>query len=162
MQSKNILKIFFIIAFVFALCTFTCAQETETLTQNSQSTEQNADILDSTIDEAIQNSTKEVVTPKVEDIKVMTPNANEEIKKDVLGDTKSELKFTFKKFLFAMAGVLISSVIIFIVLSLLNKVNSFKIGLNSDKKSDNPFSGNNFIQSDDENEALRIFFEKTK
>ncbi len=122
---------------------------------------QNNDI-DLTIDEAIQNSTKEVKTPKVEDVKVMTPNANEEVRKDVLEDTNDNLKFTLKKFAFAMLGVVISSLVIFLILTIMNKIyysNSLKFQRNEDDKS---FLKDEIIIPQGENDALRIFFEKTR
>ena len=122
---------------------------------------QNNDI-DLTIDEAIQNSTKEVKTPKVEDVKVMTPNANEEVRKDVLEDTNDNLKFTLKKFVFAMLGVVISSLVIFLILTIMNKIyysNSLKFQRNEDDKS---FLKDEIIIPQGENDALRIFFEKTR
>lgn len=122
---------------------------------------QNNDI-DLTIDEAIQNSTKEVKTPKVEDVKVMTPNANEEVRKDVLEDTNDNLKFTLKKFAFAMLGVVISSLVIFLILTIMNKIyysNSLKFQRNEEDKS---FLKDEIIIPQGENDALRIFFEKTR
>lgn len=122
---------------------------------------QNNDI-DLTIDEVIQNSTKEVKTPKVEDVKVMTPNANEEVRKDVLEDTNDNLKFTLKKFAFAMLGVVISSLVIFLILTIMNKIyysNSLKFQRNEDDKS---FLKDEIIIPQGENDALRIFFEKTR
>ena len=122
---------------------------------------QNNDI-DLTIDEAIQNSTKEVKTPKVEDVKVMTPNANEEVRKDVLEDTNDNLKFTLKKFAFAMLGVVISSLVIFLILTIMNKIyysNSLKFQRNEDDKS---FLKDEIIIPQGENDALKIFFEKTR
>ena len=122
---------------------------------------QNNDI-DLTIDEAIQNSTKEVKTTKVEDVKVMTPNANEEVRKDVLEDTNDNLKFTLKKFAFAMLGVVISSLVIFLILTIMNKIyysNSLKFQRNEDDKS---FLKDEIIIPQGENDALRIFFEKTR
>ena len=118
--------------------------------------------IDLTIDEAIQNSTKEVKTPKVEDVKVMTPNANEEVRKDVLEDTNDNLKFTLKKFAFAMLGVVISSLVIFLILTIMNKIyysNSLKFQRNEDDKS---FLKDEIIIPQGENDALRIFFEKTR
>ena len=52
----------------------------------------------------------------------MTPNANKELKNQVVQDTNNELKFTIKKFLFAMLGVALSYVIIFLVLTVMNKM----------------------------------------
>ena len=122
---------------------------------------QNSDI-DLTIDEALQNSTKEVKTPKVEDVKVMTPNANEEVKEDVLNDTNDNLKFTLKKFAFAMLGVVISSLVIFLILTIMNKIyysNSLKFQRNEDDKN---FIRDEIIIPQGENDALKIFFEKTR
>lgn len=122
---------------------------------------QNNDI-DLIIDEAIQNSTKEVKTPKVEDVKVMTPNANEEVRKDVLEDTNDNLKFTLKKFAFAMLGVVISSLVIFLILTIMNKIyysNSLKFQRNEDDKS---FIKDEIMFPHGENDALKIFFEKTR
>ncbi len=122
---------------------------------------QNSDI-DLTIDEALQNSTKEVKTPKVEDVKVMTPNANEEVKEDVLNDTNDNLKFTLKKFAFAMLGVVISSLVIFFILTIMNKIyysNSLKFQRNEDDKN---FIRDEIIIPQGENDALKIFFEKTR
>lgn len=122
---------------------------------------QNNDI-DLTIDEAIQNSTKEVKTPKVEDVKVMTPNANEEVRKDVLNDTNNNLKFTLKKFAYAMLGVVVSSLVIFLILTIMNKIyyaNSLKFQRNEDDKS---FIKDEIMFPQGENDALKIFFEKTR
>lgn len=122
---------------------------------------QNNDI-DLTIDEVIQNSTKEVKTPKVEDVKVMTPNANEEVRKDVLNDTNDNLKFTLKKFAYAMLGVVVSSLVIFLILTIMNKIyyaNSLKFQRNEDDKS---FIKDEIMFPQGENDALKIFFEKTR
>ena len=122
---------------------------------------QNNDI-DLAIDEAIQNSTKEVKTPHVEDVKVMTPNANEEVRKDVLNDTNNNLKFTLKKFAFAMLGVVISSLVIFLILTIMNKVyyaNSLKFQRNEEDKAS---IKDEIMIPQGENDALRIFFEKTR
>ncbi len=120
--------------------------------------------LDSYVDEAIENSTREVVTPKVEDIKVMTPNANKEVKNDVLNDNDTGLKFTLKKFACAMAGVVISSVVIFIILVIMNKIHDFQT-LKFKRKEEDTGVGllrEDIAVSGNENEALKIFFEKTK
>ena len=122
---------------------------------------QNSDI-DLTIDEAIKNSTKEIKTPKVEDVKVMTPNANEEVRKDVLEDTNDNLKFTLKKFAYAMLGVVISSLVIFLILTIMNKIyysNSLKFQRNEEDKS---FIKDEIMIPSGENDALKIFFEKTR
>ena len=121
--------------------------------------ETNSDSLDASVDEAIQNTdtVEEVITPKVEDIKEMTPNANEEIKKEVVTDTNNHLKGVIKKFLMAMAGVIVSSIIIFLLATLFNKFNKFKSG-----KPEEFFDEPDIPISNDENDALKIFFEKTK
>ncbi len=125
----------------------------------------NDNSVDSNVDEAIENSTKEVVTPHVEDVKVMTPNANEEVKKVVLKDTNESLKFTAKKFLGAMAGVAFSSVLIFLILVIMNKINKFQntkgFGFPNEPNDDNPFRGD-APPTGGENEALRLFLDKTK
>lgn len=124
------------------------------------------DSVDVDVDEAIENSTNEVVTPHVEDIKVMNPNSNEEVKKIVLKDTNESLKFTINKFLGAMAGVAISSILIFLILLVMNKFNiaaaSRGMGFPGEPNDEaSPFKNDN-IPSSGENEALRIFLEKTK
>lgn len=68
----------------------------------------------------------------------MTPNANEEVRKDVLNDTNDNLKFTLKKFAYAMLGVVVSSLVIFLILTIMNKIyyaNSLKFQRNEDDKS---------------------------
>lgn len=119
--------------------------------------------IDLSIDEAIQNSTKEVKTPHVEDIKVMTPNANKELKNQVVQDTNNELKFTIKKFLFAMLGVALSSVIIFLVLTVMNKM-TFMQNLKAMNKEeeDESLIKDEIVIPSGENDALKIFFEKTR
>ena len=118
--------------------------------------------IDLSIDEAIQNSTKEVKTPHVEDIKVMTPNANKELKNQVVQDTNNELKFTIKKFLFAMLGVALSSVIIFLVLTVMNKM-AFMQNLKAmNKEEDESLIKDEIVIPSGENDALKIFLEKTR
>ena len=118
--------------------------------------------IDLSIDEAIQNSTKEVKTPHVEDIKVMTPNANKELKNQVVQDTNNELKFTIKKFLFAMLGVALSSVIIFLVLTVMNKMTFMKNLKKKKKEEDESLIKDEIVIPSGENDALKIFFEKTR
>ena len=118
--------------------------------------------IDLSIDEAIQNSTKEVKTPHVEDIKVMTPNANKELKNQVVQDTNNELKFTIKKFLFAMLGVALSSVIIFLVLTVLNKITFMQNLKAMNKEEDESLIKDEIVIPSGENDALKIFFEKTR
>ena len=114
--------------------------------------------LDASVDEAIENTTvQEVITPKVEDIQEMTPNANEKVKNEVVSDTNNHLKGVIKKFLAAMAGVVISSVIIFFFAVLFNKFNKFKTG-----KPEEFFDEPDIPITNDENDALKVFFEKTK
>lgn len=115
--------------------------------------------LDNSIDEAIKNEPiQEVITPKVADIQEMTPNANEKVRNEVVSDTNNHLNGVIKKFLAAMAGVIISSIIIFILATLFNKFNKYKSGkpeeFFEEKEEASP--------TNDENEALKIFFEKTK
>ena len=117
---------------------------------------------DLSIDEAIQNSTKEVKTPHVEDIKVMTPNANKELKNQVVQDTNNELKFTIKKFLFAMLGVALSSVIIFLVLTVMNKMTFMQNLKAMNKEEDESLIKDEIVIPSGENDALKIFFEKTR
>lgn len=116
--------------------------------------------IDVSVDEAINNSVKEKITPVVEDVKVMTPNSNTEIKNEVVGQTDS-IKETIKKFSFAMLGVLISSLVIYFILSIMNKIalnGGGKISYSnvSDKKTED------FESPDNEDEALKVFFEKSK
>ena len=118
--------------------------------------------IDLSIDEAIQNSTKEVKTPHVEDIKVMTPNANKELKNQVVQDTNNELKFTIKKFLFAMLGVALSSVIIFLVLTVMNKMTFMQNLKAMNKEEDESLIKDEIVIPSGENDALKIFFEKTR
>lgn len=118
--------------------------------------------IDLSIDEAIQNSTKEVKTPHVEDIKVMTPNANKELKNQVVQDTNNELKFTIKKFLFAMLGVALSSVIIFLVLTVMNKMTFMQNLKAMNKEEDELLIKDEIVIPSGENDALKIFFEKTR
>ena len=118
--------------------------------------------IDLSIDEAIQNSTKEVKTPHVEDIKVMTPNANKELKNQVVQDTNNELKFTIKKFLFAMLGVALSSVIIFLVLTVMNKMTFMQNLKAMNKVEDESLIKDEIVIPSGENDALKIFFEKTR
>lgn len=164
-RNKILLKILFVFC-IAAVCIMPesnsafCAPDIEI--QNNESNE--VLDLDSSIDEAIKNSTQEIVTPKVEDVKVMTPNANKEVRNEVLKDTDNNLKFTIKKFLCAMAGVAISSVLIFLILTLMNKFNMIR-GLNFTKQEEgrNPFSSKEEINvPGGENDALKIFFEKTR
>ncbi len=121
--------------------------------------------LDVQVEQAIKNDpppvvVKKVKTPVVKDLEVMTPNANEEIKEKVLKDTNENIKFTIKKFLFAMGGVLISSIILFIILTVMNKRNLLENLKNNDKAytRKEELSNGNF----GENEALKVFFDKTK
>ena len=118
--------------------------------------------IDLSIDEAIQNATKEVKTPHVEDIKVMTPNANKELKNQVVQDTNNELKFTIKKFLFAMLGVALSSVIIFLVLTVMNKMTFMQNLKAMNKEEDESLIKDEIVIPSGENDALKIFFEKTR
>lgn len=118
--------------------------------------------IDLSIDEAIQNSTKEVKTPHVEDIKVMTPNANKELKNQVVQDTNNELRFTIKKFLFAMLGVALSSVIIFLVLTVMNKMTFMQNLKAMNKEEDESLIKDEIVIPSGENDALKIFFEKTR
>lgn len=118
--------------------------------------------IDLSINEAIQNSTKEVKTPHVEDIKVMTPNANKELKNQVVQDTNNELKFTIKKFLFAMLGVALSSVIIFLVLTVMNKMTFMQNLKAMNKEEDESLIKDEIVIPSGENDALKIFFEKTR
>lgn len=118
--------------------------------------------IDLSIDEAIQNSSKEVKTPHVEDIKVMTPNANKELKNQVVQDTNNELKFTIKKFLFAMLGVALSSVIIFLVLTVMNKMTFMQNLKAMNKEEDESLIKDEIVIPSGENDALKIFFEKTR
>lgn len=127
-----------------------------------EATEINSSSLDDSIDEAIQNSTQEIKTPHVEDLKVMTPNSNKEVKNEVLKDTNNNLKYTIKKFLCAMAGVLISSVIIFLILTVMNKIHSMKGKGFPIKEDDEPLNTETISAPAGENDALKIFFEKTR
>lgn len=123
--------------------------------------------LDNSVDEALQNvAVEEVITPKVEDIKEMTPNSNDDIRKEVVADTNNHLKGVIKKFLAAMAGVVVSSLLIFLLATLFNKFKRFQTGKpeeffeepekEAEKEKEEPPLVN------DENEALKIFFDKTK
>lgn len=117
--------------------------------------------IDISIDEAINNSTKEVVTPKVEDIKQLMPNSNNEIKKEVVGQT-DDFNETIKKFLFAMLGVAVSSVVIFLILTIMNKL-AVNRPISIPKKEDIEEKTNeDFVAPESEDEALKVFFEKTR
>ena len=74
-------------------------------------------------------------------------------------DTNNNLKGVVKKFLAAMAGVIISSVIIFILGVIFNKFNKFKTGkpeeFFEEKEEEVP-------PTNDENEALKTFFDITE
>ncbi len=115
--------------------------------------------LDSSIDEALNNDIEEVQTPHVEDVQEMTPNANEKIKNEVVNDTNSHLKSVIKKFLTVMFAVVVSSVLIFVILLLMNRFNF--INTKKDTNKTDPSEGEIPI-SNDENDALKIFFDKTK
>ena len=100
--------------------------------------------------------TKELQTPKVEDIKEMTPNANVKIKNEVVNETNDNLKNLVHKFLMAMAGVIISSIVIFLAATFVNKTGLTKNNspvLSQKTETESP-------QTDDV--ALKVFFEKTR
>ena len=89
----------------------------------------------------------------------MTPNANEKIKNEVVNDTNSHLKSVIKKFLTVMFAVAVSSVLIFAILLLMNRFNF--INTKKDLNKTNSAEGEIPV-SNDENDALKIFFDKTK
>lgn len=150
------------IVITILLCLFCLIPNTKAYSYPDNIQANNASVLDENVDEAINNSTKEITTPHVEDIKVMTPNANKELKNEVVRDTDNELKFTVKKFLFAMFGVALSSVIIFLVLTIMNKM-TFMQNLKAAKNEDDEsLIKDEIVIPSGENDALKIFFEKTK
>lgn len=105
-------------------------------------------------------SVEEVKTPIVQDIKTMTPNANAKLREEVVNDTKSNLEFTLKKFGYAMLGVLVSSIIIFLILLIMNKLNFIQ---RDEKKHKNLFLNKEDINvPTGENDALKVFFDKTR
>ena len=118
--------------------------------------------LDFDIDEAIKNSLKEVETPHVEDIRVMTPNANKEIKNKVLNDTDNNLRFTLKKFAFAMLGVIISAITLFLILVTMNKIHDFNLIRFQKRKDEGDFIKDEIIFQGNYDDALKTFFEKTR
>ena len=68
-----------------------------------------------------------------------------------------------KKFLFAMLGVVISSVVLFILLSIYNKIRSVLIGEMSGNKSDAEENGTTVLQTPDTlTDAIKTFLDKTK
>jgi len=129
-------------------------KETQKAVQNDAQKE--TESLNTSVDEAINNS--EIATPKVEDIQEMTPNANEDIRKEVVDDTNSHLMEVIKKFLFCMGAVIISSIFLFVIGTFMNKFNL----LDRFKKEDNDIKSEEIPISNDENDALKIFFDTTK
>lgn len=173
-MKNNILKIVFIL-FVFisfgvqnGYCAPENSVELQPKIQIEETTQpvETKDNLDKAVDEAVLN-VEEVKTPKVDDLKVMTPNANKEIRDEVVQHANKELNFTLKKLGAMMLGVIISSVIIFLILSFLNKLNAFKTfklkslaqeekHLDTDEKEENIEAPSSI------DEALKVFFDKTK
>ena len=118
-----------------------------------------ATTIDSSIDEALNNEMpEEIKTPRVKDIQEMTPNANEKIRKEVVGDTTDHFKMVVKRFLAAMAGVVVSSLLLFLILMGMNKFHLIK----PQKKEEIKQEPEDISPSNDENDALKIFFDKTK
>lgn len=113
--------------------------------------------LDTSVNEAIEQNV-EIKTPKVDDIEEMTPNANDKIKKEVVDSTNNHMLDVVKKFLFCMAGVIISSIFLFIIGTLMNKFHL----LDKYKKKKDEIEAEEIPNSDDEDEALKIFFDITK
>lgn len=155
-----------IIFVLFAAC---CAQfqtafgeeaatiQTEATQVSETATNTTENSFDTSIDETAEQN-NEIKTPKIDDIKEMTPNANDKIKKEVVDSTNNHLFDVIKKFLFCMAGVIVSSIFLFAIGTLMNKFHL----LDKYKKEEDKIEAEEIPNSDDEDEALKIFFDVTK
>ncbi len=167
---KKLFSKILIFAFLLSLSSVSFALESDTA--NLQALDESTQSLDDSIREAIQNKsddtdseslnkTIETRRPIVKDLDEMRPNANDEITDKVLADTEDNIKSTVKKFAFAMIGVIVSSIVIFVILLFMRRMNGMAPNEENHSVENKNRRFKEYQQGTNEEESLRIFFEKT-
>ena len=115
----------------------------------------------------INPAQEETITPISNDAEEETfeelPPTLDSISSDYAFKQPVSKKKIAKKFLFAMLGVVISSVVLFILLSIYNKIRSAFIGEMSGNKSYMEENEKNILQTPDTlPDAIKMFLDKTK
>ncbi len=98
-----------------------------------------------------------IVTPKTADITNNTPKTVYNVQNSVKQNTSNELFVVMKKFVKVMIGVVISSIVIYLLLLFVGKFYAPTPTPKNIKALED-----NLKSTSNENEALKVFFNKTK